>query len=66
MVIKHLEGEGQSQGKKSAGLYLTFNTRKKEKKNLPQFLQGLGRILLKERCVRAESDISRLFDLVDV
>lgn len=56
MVIKPLEGEGDSQGKKSAKLYLTLNTRKEKS---PTAL--LKKTLLKEKCVQAKTDTNKVF-----
>lgn len=49
MVIKTLEGEGDSQGKKSAKLYLILNTRKEKSP-----IASLKKTLLKEKCVQAK------------
>lgn len=56
MVIKPLEGEGDSQGKKSAKLYLTLNTRKEKS---PTAL--LKNTLLTEKCVQAKTDTTKIF-----
>lgn len=56
MVIKLLEGEGDSQGKKSAKLYLTLNTRREK---FPTVL--LKKTLLKEKCVQAKTDTNKIF-----
>lgn len=56
MVIKPLEGEGDSQGKKSAKLYLTLNTRKEKS---PTALWK--KTLLKEKCVQAKTDAHKIF-----
>lgn len=56
MVIKPLEGEGDSQGKKSAKLYLTLNTRKEKS---PTAL--LKKTFLEEKRVQAKTDTKRIF-----
>lgn len=55
MVIKPLEGEGDSQGKKSAKLYLTLNTRKEKS---PTAL--LKKTFLEKKCVQAKTDTKRI------
>lgn len=56
MVIKPLEGEVDSQAKRSAKLYLTLNTRKEKS---PTAL--LKKALLKEKCVQTKTDTNRIF-----
>lgn len=51
MVIKPLEGEGDSQGMKSAKLYLTLNTRREKSP-----IALLKKTLLKGKCVQAKTN----------